>query len=225
MGYENLSPRMKRVYTQVRYLDDYHWSIRNDVIGGIHKKSGIRVKILAADNREHALKIADELNEEGIVIIAVPDKGVFTVHNGAFVMTYKYARATLSDVHDHIVWSGFEVTEKDGQLSQEDFYEYLGGRLIAHIKENAVIGQDYVFWQFYKCEKCGKYVDIDSLEAHLKGHGIKLHEKNGERYEVFEINFRDGKVYDKFGEEVPFGEFSEETRDFLKESMASAGER
>lgn len=221
MGYENLSPRMKRVYSQVRYLDDYHWSIRENVIEGIHKKSGIRVSIFAADNREHALRMADEIKEDGIVIIAVPDKGVFTVHNGAFVMTYKYARATLSDIHDHIVWSGFKVKDDGDGFVQEDFYEYLGGRLIAHIKENAVIGQDYVFWQFYKCEVCGKYVDIDSLEGHLKGHGVKIHEKSEERYEVFELNFRDGKVYDKFGEEVKLSSFSEEARDFLKESMSA----
>ncbi len=219
MDYGSLSPRMKRVYTQVRYLDDYHWNIRDDAIEGIHKKSGIRVLILAADNREHALKIADGLNERGIVIIAVPEKGVFTVHNGAFVMTYKYARATLSDIHDHIVWSGFKVVENGNSLKQEDVYEYLGGRLIEHIKENAVIGQDYVFWQFYRCEKCGKYVDIDNLESHLRGHGIKLHEKSEERYEIFEINFRDGKVYDKFGEEVPLSKFSDEAKDFLRESM------
>ncbi|ACS33142.1 TBP-interacting protein (tip) [Thermococcus gammatolerans] len=219
MDYGSLSPRMKRVYTQVRYLDDYHWNIRDDAIEGIHKKSGIRVLILAADNREHALKIADGLNERGIVIIAVPEKGVFAVHNGAFVMTYKYARATLSDIHDHIVWSGFKVVENGNSLKQEDVYEYLGGRLIEHIKENAVIGQDYVFWQFYRCEKCGKYVDIDNLESHLRGHGIKLHEKSEERYEIFEINFRDGKVYDKFGEEVPLSKFSDEAKDFLRESM------
>ncbi|AEO14052.1 hypothetical protein [Thermococcus sp. AM4] len=219
MDYGSLSPRMKRVYTQVRYLDDYHWNISGEAIEGIHKKSGIRVLILAADNREHALKMADEINEKGIVIIAVPEKGVFTVHNGAFIMTYKYARATLSDIHDHIVWSGFKVVENGNLLEQEDIYEYLGGRLIDHIKENAVIGQDYVFWQFYLCEECGKYVDIDSLEAHLKGHGIKLHEKSEERYEIFEINFRDGKVYDKFGEEVPLSKFSDEARDFLRESM------
>lgn len=225
MDYGSLSPRMKRVYTQVRYLDDYHWNINSDSIEGIHKKSGIRVLILAADNGEHALKMADELDEKEIVIIAVPEKGVFTVHNGAFIMTYKYARATLSDVHDHIVWCGFRVIEGNRQLEQEDIYEYLGGRLIAHIKENAVIGQDYIFWQFYRCEKCGKYVDIDSLEAHLKAHGIKLHEKSEERYEVFELNFRDGKVYDKFGGAVSLSAFSEEARDFLKESMGSQEEK
>ncbi len=222
MDYGSLSPRIKRVYTQVRYLDDYHWNINGESIEGIHKKSGVRVLLLAADNKEDALNTAEKLNEKGIVIIAVPEKGVFTVHNGAFIMTYKYARATLSDINDHIVWSGFKVVENGGTLKQEDLYEYLGGRLIAHIKENAVIGQDYVFWQFYKCEECGKYVDIDSLEPHLKSHGIKLHEKSEEHYEVFELNFRDGKVYDKFGNEVPLTEFSEEAKDFLKESMEGA---
>jgi hypothetical protein len=217
--YESLSPRLKRVYTQVRYLDDYHWSIRDGSIEGVHKKSGLQVKILAADNREHALKLADEGGGNGITIIAVPDKGVFAVHNGVFIMTYRYVRTTLSDVNDHIVWNGFKVSSDGNGLIQEDFYDYLGGRLIEHIKENAVIGQDYVFWQFYKCEKCGKYVDIDNLELHLRGHGIKLHEKSEERYEILEINFRDGKVYDRFGNEVSPSKFSEEAREFLHESM------
>ena len=225
VDYGSLSPRIKRVYTQVRYLDDYHWNISPNSIEGIHKKSGVRVLLLAADNREHALEMADELNEKGIVIIAVPEKGVFTLHNGVFIMTYKYARATLSDIHDHIVWSGFKVVEGNEQLKQEDIYEYLGGRLITHIKENAVIGQDYIFWQFYRCERCGKYVDIDSIETHLRAHGIKLHEKSEEYYEIFELNFRDGKVYDKFGEEVPLSAFSEEARAFLKESMGSQEEK
>jgi hypothetical protein len=219
MEYDSLSPRTKRVYSQVRYLDDYHWSINGDIIEGVHKKSGIRVRILTADNKEHALKMANEIKPDGITIIAVPDKGVFTIHNGVFVMTYRYARATISDINDHIVWSGFKVGEVDGKLTQKDFYEYLGGRLIEHIKENAVIGQDYVFWQFYKCEHCGKYVDIDNLERHLKEHGIKLHEKNEERYDVLELSFRDGKVYDKFGNEVPFSKFSRETQEFLSETL------
>ncbi|ASJ00602.1 TBP-interacting protein [Thermococcus gorgonarius] len=219
MDYGSLSPRTKRVYAQVRYLDDYHWNIEGETIHGTHKKSGIKVTVMTADNKEQAIKIAEELEPEGIVIIAVPEKGVFSVHNGVFIMTYKYARATLSDINDHIVWKGFKVEEDNGRLTQRDFYEYLGGRLIDHIKQNAVIGQDYVFWQFYKCEECGKYVDIDNLEFHLKGHGIKLHEKNEEVYEILELNFGDGKVYDKFGKEVPISAFSEETREFLEETL------
>ena len=219
MKYSELSPRMKRVHTQVRYIDDYHWKLEDDFILGVHKKSGLEVRIYPADDLEHAIEMAEELEGEGIKIIAIPDKGVFKVHNGAFVMTYKYVRATVSDINDHIIWNGFEVVEDGGKLVQEDFYDYLGGRMIEHIKENAVPGHDYIFWPFYKCERCGKYVDIDSLEAHLKSHGIKLHEKSRERYEIFEINFRDGKVYNKFGEEVKESQFSEEAREFLRENL------
>ncbi len=218
MAYGELSPRIKKVYAQVRYLDDYHWEINGESIIGVHKKSNVRVTIEVADNREHAEKMAEN-GAKGIRIIAIPDKSVFFVHNGVFILTYRYLKATLADINDHIVWSGFKVVEDDGGLIQEDFYEYLGGALINHIKNNMLAGQDYVFWQFYKCRECGKYVDVESLERHLKGHGIKHHEQSEERYEVFEINFRDGKIYDKYGKEVPPKEFSEEAKDFLDEIM------
>jgi hypothetical protein len=217
MAYSELSPRIKKVYAQVRYLDDYHWEIRGDSIVGIHKKSNVHVVIDVAEDREHAEKLAETKSADGIRIIAIPDKSVFFIHNGAFILTYRYVKATLADINDHIVWSGFKVVEEDGKLVQEDFYEYLGGALINHIKGNMLAGQDYVFWQFYKCEECGKYVDVESLERHLKGHGIKHHEKSEERYEVFEINFRDGKVYDKYGKEIPRKDLSEEALDFLEE--------
>ena len=217
MAYGELSPRIKKVYAQVRYLDDYHWEINGGKIIGLHKKSNVRVTIEVADNREHAEKMAENGSGEGIRIIAIPDKSVFFVHNGVFILTYRYLKATLADINDHIVWSGFKVVEDGDNLIQEDFYEYLGGAFINHIKNNMLAGQDYIFWQFYKCEECGKYVDVESLERHLKGHGIKHHEKSEERYEVFEINFRDEKVYDKYGNEVPREKFSEEARDFLEE--------
>lgn len=220
MQYGELSPRIKRVYAQVRYLDDYYWELSGDGIVGTHKKSGIKVTIDVADNKEHAEKLAEKEGGEGIRIIAIPDKSVFYIHNGAFILTYRYIKATLVDINDHIIWSGFKVIEDGERLIQEDFYEYLGGALINHIKSNMLAGQDYIFWQFYKCEECGKYVDVESLERHLKGHGIKHHEKSEERYEVFEINFRDGKVYDKYGKEVPMKEFSEEARDFLNEAFS-----
>ncbi|WP_297461721.1 TBP-interacting protein [Thermococcus sp.] len=217
MEYSELSPRIKRVYSQVRYLDDYRWEIPGNRIIGTHKRSNVKVIIDVADDRESAERIADAGKSEGIRIIAVPDRNVFFVHNGAFILTYRYIKATLADINDHIVWSGFRVVEDDGKLLQEDFYEYLGGALINHIKNNMLAGQDYIFWQFYKCEECGKYVDVESVERHLRGHGIKHYEKSEERYEIFEINFRDGKIYDKYGKEVPMEMFSEEARDFLEE--------
>ncbi|WP_297438793.1 TBP-interacting protein [Thermococcus sp.] len=221
MRYEELAPRIKRVYAQVRYLDDYHWELRDDRILGIHKKSNVNVVIDVADNKEHAEKLAGN-DVGGIHIIAVPDKSVFYVHNGAFILTYRYIKATLADINDHVVWSGFKVVERDGKLVQEDFYEYLGGALINHIKSNMLAGRDYILWQFYKCEECGKYVDIDSLERHLKDHGIKHHEKSEERYEVFEINFRDGKIYDSVGDEVPKSRFSGEGLEFLNEVFSGS---
>jgi len=220
MDYSELSPRIKKVYAQVRYLDDYHWELKNGRIEGVHKKSNVDVVIDIADNREHAEKLADGGNGGGIWIIAVPDKNVFFIRNGAFILTYRYIKATLADINDHIVWNGFKVVSKGDEILQEDFYEYLGGLLVEHIKNNMLAGQDYVFWQFYKCEKCGKYVDVEGLERHLKDHGIKHHEKSEEHYEIFEINFRDGKVYNKYGEEVKKGEFSEEARDFLSEILS-----
>jgi len=220
MQYSELSPRIKKVYSQVRYMDEYHWEINGERIIGIHKKSNLKIIIDVADDREHAQKLAESEEKGGIRIIAIPDKNVFFIHNGAFILTYRYAKATLADINDHIVWSGFKVVEQDGGLIQEDFYEYLGGSLVNHLKNNMLLGQDYIFWQFYKCEKCGKYVDVESMERHLKGHGIKHHENSEERYEVFEINFRDGKVYDKYGNEVKKSSFSEEAQEFLKEVLS-----
>ena len=222
MRYEELTPRIKRVYAQVRYLDDYHWELKSDCIIGVHKKSNVNVVIDVADNREHAEKLASR-NMDSIHIIAVPDRTVFYVHNGAFILTYRYIKATLADINDHVVWSGFKVVEEDGKLVQEDFYEYLGGALINHIKNNMLAGRDYILWQFYKCEKCGKYVDIDGLERHLRDHGIKHHKKSEERYEVFEVNFRDGKVYDSLGNEVPKSQFSKEALEFLREAISGSG--
>ena len=220
MQYSELSPRIKKVYSQVRYMDEYHWEINGERIIGIHKKSNLKIIIDVADDREHAQKLAESEEKGGIRIIAIPDKNVFFIHNGAFILTYRYAKATLADINDHIVWSGFKVVEQDGGLIQEDFYEYLGGSLVNHLKNNMLLGQDYIFWQFYKCEKCGKYVDVESMERHLKGHGIKHHENSEERYEVFEINFRDGEVYDKYGNKVDKGSFSEEAQEFLKEVLS-----
>ncbi len=222
MQYSELSPRIKKVYAQVRYMDDYHWELNGGRITGIHKKSNVKVIIDVASDKEHAQKLAENGNSGGIRIIAIPDKSVFFIHNGAFILTYRYIKATLADINDHIVWSGFRLIEQDGELLQEDFYEYLGGSLVNHLKNNMLAGQDYVFWQFYKCEKCGKYVDVENMERHLKEHGIKHHEKSEERYEVFEINFRDGKVYDKYGNEVKRSSFSEEAQEFLSEILSGA---
>ncbi|WP_054841541.1 TBP-interacting protein [Thermococcus peptonophilus] len=218
--YAELSPGTKKVYTQVRYLDDYHWEIEGgSTITGIHKKSNVKVVIDVAKNREEADSLAGK-DVNGIHIVAIPDNGVFYIKNGSFVLTYRYLKATLADINDHIVWSGFKVVEDNGKLVQEDVYEYLGAALVNHIKNNALAGQDYIFWQFYKCEECGKYVDIENLEAHLREHGIKLHEKSEEHYEVFELNFREGRVFDKFGEEVPLDRFSSEAREFIKEVLS-----
>ncbi len=222
MQYSELSPRIKKVYAQVRYMDDYHWELNGGRITGIHKKSNVKVIIDVANDKEHAQKLAENGNSGGIRIIAIPDKSVFFIHNGAFILTYRYIKATLADINDHIVWSGFRLIEQNGELLQEDFYEYLGGSLVNHLKNNMLAGQDYVFWQFYKCEKCGKYVDVENMERHLKEHGIKHHEKSEERYEVFEINFRDGKVYDKYGNEVKRSSFSEEAQEFLSEILSGA---
>ncbi len=222
MQYSELSPRIKKVYAQVRYLDDYHWELTGERIEGTHKKSNVRVTIDVAKDREEAEKLAEKGTQGGIRIIAIPDKSVFFIHNGVFILTYRYLKATLADINDHIVWSGFRVVEEENALIQEDFYEYLGGSLVNHLKNNMLAGQDYVFWQFYKCEKCGKYVDVENLESHLRDHGIKLHEKSEERYEVFEINFRDGKVYDKYGNEVKKNAFSNEAAEFIKEILSGA---
>ncbi|WP_297535883.1 TBP-interacting protein [Thermococcus sp.] len=217
--YSELSPGVKKVYLQVRYLDDYHWEIADSSIRGVHKKSNVEVLIDVAKDRKEADALSEK-DVDGIHIVAIPEKGVFYIKNGTFVLTYRYLKATLADINDHIVWAGFKVTENDGRLVQEDIYEYLGGALVNHIKNNVLAGQDYIFWQFYKCEECGKYVDIENLENHLRGHGIKLHEKSEERYEIFEINFRDGKVYDKFGKEVKLDLFSDEAKEFIREVLS-----
>ncbi|WP_297506896.1 TBP-interacting protein [Thermococcus sp.] len=219
MGYGELSPGIKKVYSQVRYLDEYHWEIDGSSITGVHKRSNVEVVIDVAKNREEADSLAGR-DVEGIHLVAIPDRGVFYIKDGTFVLTYRYLKATLADINDHIVWAGFKVVEKDGRLIQEDVYEYLGASLVNHIKSNSLAGQDYIFWQFYKCEVCGKYVDIESLEDHLKEHGIKLHEKSEERYEIFEINFKDGKVYDKFGNPVSLDQFSGEAREFINHVLS-----
>ncbi|WP_461865140.1 TBP-interacting protein [Thermococcus sp.] len=219
MKYEELGDRIRKVYARVRTLDDYHWELYGDKILGIHKRSNIPVRIRVAGDKSVAEKLSETKEGAGIDLIVVPDKNVFYIHNGAFILTFKYVRATLTDINDHIVWSGFKTVENDGKLIQEDFYEYLGGMLIEHLKKNMIPGQDYIFWQFYRCEECGKYVDIDSVASHLKWHGLKVYEKHEEKYEVFEISFRDGKVRDKFGKEVPMEQFSDEAKDFIRETL------
>ncbi|CAB50217.1 tip TBP-interacting protein [Pyrococcus abyssi GE5] len=218
MKFESLDEKMKKVYAKVRSLDDFYWYIEDHRILGIHKKSGMRIRITIAESKEEADKLAKE-KEAGIDIFVVPGKGTFYVNNGAFIMSLKYLRPTVQDIADHIVWAGFRIVEEDGRLKQEDFYEYLGGRLIEHLKQGLINGRDYVFWQFYKCKHCNKYVDIDSFAKHMKRHGEDVKEWSEERYEVLEINFTDKKVYNKFGEEVSLDEFSEEAKDFIKESF------
>jgi len=220
MRYTDVEKRLKIVYSRVRYLDDYSWEIREDEIRGVHKKSGIEITITTAkDENEAEEKAESMLNRESIRIIAVGDRGIFGIKHGSFVMTYRYVSSTLSDINDHIVWKGFRVQEEDGRLVQEDFYEYLGDRLIDHIKKGEIAGQDYVFWQFYKCGHCGKYVDLDDVESHLKEHGIKSYDNSSEEYEIFEINFKDRKIYNRFGDEVNESELSEEALEFIKESF------
>jgi len=219
MTYRELSPGIKKVYSQVRYLDEYHWEIEGSTIVGIHKRSNVKVVIDVARNREEADSLSGR-DVSGIHLVAIPDRGVFYIKDGTFVLTYRYLKATLADINDHIVWAGFKVVDRDGRLVQEDVYEYLGAALVNHIKSSSLAGNDYIFWQFYRCEVCGKYVDIENLENHLGGHGIKLHEKSEERYEVFEINFRDGKVYDKFGNEVSLDRFSSEAKEFIRDVLS-----
>ncbi|WP_048058163.1 TBP-interacting protein [Pyrococcus yayanosii] len=219
MRFKELDEKLKKVYAKVRGLDDYYWSIQDGEVRGIHKRSGMRVRIRIAEGREHADKMSREKEVGVIDLIVIPGKGTFYLNNGTFIMSLKFLRPTLQDVSDHIVWSGFKVVEKDGALVQEDFYEYLGGRLIEHLKRNMIGGRDYVFWQFYRCPYCNKYVDIESLPRHMKAHGEDVKEWSEEKYEVLEINFADGKVYNKFGKEVPMEEFSEEAVDFIKESF------
>ncbi|ADT83469.1 hypothetical protein [Thermococcus barophilus] len=221
MKYSELDSRLRKVYSRIRTLDDYHWDLSGDKIIGRHKKSDLKIRIRVANSREEAEKLSEVKEGEGLDIVVVPNKGTFYIHNGTFIMTSKFLRGTLVDINDHIVWRGFKVVEQDGKLMQEDFYEYLGGRFIEHLKNNMTIGQDFVFWQFYKCEKCGKYVDIDSVRSHLKEHGIKIEDKDEMMYEVFEISIIDGKVYDKFGKEVKEDKLSEEAKDFIKETLES----
>ncbi len=224
MGYHELDRRLKLVYSKVRYLDDYSWEIHDGDIEGVHKKSRIRVRITTADDEKEAERMAMNMSrstrkEYPLEIIAVGERGVFSIKHGSFIMTYRYINATLSDINDHIVWKGFKVREDGNRLIQEDVYKYLGGRLIDHIRNSEVAGQDYVFWQFYRCGHCGKYVDLDDVEIHLKGHGVRSYDNSEEDYEIFEINFKDGKVYDEFGKEVSMEKFSEEAREFIRESL------
>ncbi len=220
MKYEELDKRLKIVYSRIRYLDDYHWELDGDSIKGIHKKSGMKILITtASDEKEAEEKAKGMANSDAIRMIAIGDRGVFGIKHGSFVMTYRYVSSTLSDINDHIVWKGFELREEGGKLVQEDMYEYLGERLIEHIKNGEIAGQDYIFWQFYRCEHCGKYVDLDDVETHLRGHGIKSYEKSREEYEILEINFKDRKIYNRFGNEVKKEELSEEAKEFIEESM------
>ncbi|NPA47491.1 MAG: TBP-interacting protein [Thermococci archaeon] len=220
MRYEELDKRLKIVYSRIRYLDDYHWEIQDDEIKGVHKKSGMKVVVTTAGDEKEAEEKARKMTDsDAIKIIAVGDRGVFSIKHGSFIMTYRYVNSTLSDINDHIVWRGFKVNEEDGKLVQEDLYEYLGDRLIEHIKKGEIAGQDYVFWQFYRCEHCGRYVDLDDVETHLRGHGIKSYDNSVEEYEVFEINFKDRKIYNRFGSEVREGELSEEALEFIRESF------
>lgn len=221
MKFEELNEKIKNVYGKVRTIDDFHWHISDNLIHGIHKKSGLRLEIRIAESKEAADKIAQKKEPGNLMVIVVPGKETFYVNNGAFVLALKFLRSTIQDISDHIVWAGFKVVERDGALEQEDIYEYLGGRLIEHIKSGMVNGKDYIFWQFYKCEHCGKYVDIENLVRHMKTHGEDVKEWSEEKYEVLELSFEDKKVYNKFGKEVPLEEFVEETQDFIKEVFES----
>lgn len=217
MNYDGLKPEVKNAYARVRSLDDYRWDLLGEELLGIHKKSELPVRIKFAATREEAEKLSESKEGYGVNIIVVPKRGVFYIQNGAFILSVNYLRSTLVDINDHIVWHGFKVVEDDGRLIQEDYYEYLGGLMIEHLRNNMTSGQDYVFWQFYKCEKCGKYVDIDSVPDHMEEHGVNIADRNEELYEVFELNFIKGKVFNKFGKEVKESELSEEAKAFIKE--------
>jgi len=217
MGYEQLSQELKNAYVNIRSLDDYRWDLFGDKIIGVHKKSELPIRIRFASGREEAEKLSENKEGFGIDVIVVPNRRTFYIDNGAFILSVNYLRSLLVDINDHIVWHGFKVIEKDGGLVQEDFYEYLGGLMVSHIKNNMISGQDYLLWQFYKCEHCGKYVDIDSVAKHMEGHGVSLADKAEEKYEVFELNFIKGKVFNKFGKEVKESEFSSEAKSFLKD--------
>ncbi|RLF87894.1 TBP-interacting protein [Thermococci archaeon] len=219
MKFESLDEKMKKVYAKIRTIDEFHWHIDDNSIIGIHKKSGMKLQVRIAGSKEEADRLAQEKEPGALDVIVIPGKGTFYINNGAFIMSLKFLRPTVQDIADHIVWAGFKVVEKGGRLEQEDIYEYLGGRLIEHLKQGLVNGRDYVFWPFYKCKHCGKYVDIDSLARHMKSHGEDVKEWSEEKYEILEINFADKKVYDKFGKEVPMDKFSEEAQDFIKDSF------
>jgi len=218
MKYDELNERVKKAYAKVRNLDDYYWNLEDGRIIGIHKKSELNVRIKFAANREEAEKISKNKEGEGIDIIVVPEKNTFYLYNGAFILSSKFLRSTLIDINDHIIWHGFKVIEDKGKLIQEDFYEYLGGLLINHLRNSMLNGQDYLLWQFYKCEECGKYVDIDSVARHMKReHGIDVANRSEVIYEVFELNFVKGKIFNKFGKEVKEEQFSREAKEFIKE--------
>jgi len=217
--YSEIDSKLRKVYSRIRTLDDYHWDLAGDRIIGRHKKSNLKLRIRVANSRKEAEKLSELKEGEGVDIVVVPDKRTFYIHNGTFIMTSKFLKGTLVDINDHIIWRGFKVVEGDGTLIQEDFYEYLGGRFIDHLKNNMTIGQDFVFWQFYKCEACGKYVDIDSVRSHLRDHGTKIEDMDEMMYEVFEINLIEGKIYDKYGREVSEEKLSEEAKEFIRETI------
>jgi len=219
MKYSELNADVKRVYAKIRALDDYHWHIYEDTIIGHHRKSELPIRISVVGNKGEAEKLSEQKNGPGIDIAVLPNNNTFYIKNGVFILSERFLKATLMDINDHIVWSGFRVIERDGRLMQEDTYEYLGGPLIRHLKSNMMNGQDYVFWQFYKCEECEKYVDIESVPEHLAKHGISVAKKDSEEYEIFELNFLEGKIFNKFGEEVPQNKFATEARAFLKEML------
>jgi len=219
MKYSELNGDVKRVYAKIRMVDDYHWDIYEDKIIGYHRKSELPIRISVVGNKEEAEKLSEQKDGPGIDIVVLPNNNTFCIKNGVFVLSERFLKATLMDINEHIVWSGFRVIERDGKLMQEDAYEYLGGLLIRHLKSNMMNGQDYVFWQFYKCEECGKFVDIEGIPEHMKKHGINTVEKDNENYEVFELNFIEGKVFNKFGEEIPQSQFVPETQVFVKEMI------
>lgn len=219
MKYSELNGNVKRVYAKIRMLDDYHWDIHKDKIIGYHRKSEFPIRIRVVESKEEAEKLSEQKDGPGIDIAVLPDANTFYIKNGTFILSERFLKATLMDINDHIIWGGFRVIERDGKLVQEDLYEYLGGPLVRHLKSNMMNGQDYVFWQFYKCEKCGKFVDIESLPEHMARHGINVAEKDTEKYEVFELNFIEGGVFNKFGEEVPQNKFAPEAQAFIKDMI------
>lgn len=217
MKYGELKEEVRATYASVRNMDDYRWDLFEDKLVGVHKKSELPIRVRFARNREEAEKMSINKEDYGIDVIIVPERRTFYIDNGAFILSGNFLRSLLVDINDHIVWHGFKVMEKDGSLFQEDFYEYLGGLMVEHIRNNMISGQDYLLWQFYRCEKCGKYVDIDSVLKHMQKHGINLADKSEEVYEVFELNFIKAKVFNKFGKEVKENQFSDEAKSFIKD--------